>query len=89
MTTGSIETLKNNCKEYARVGKSIEVLRNANGKNHYTEIAKIVEMHPTRVSGLLKKAEKLELAKKVKAGVYKKIPGILGYMPPKRKTKSN
>ena len=89
MTIGDVEILKKNCEEYARAKKSIDVLRNANGKNHYTEIAKITGMHPTKASSLLKKAEKLGLAKKVKAGVYKKIPGILGYIPSKRKIKGN
>ena len=77
----NVEILKENCKEYAKTRKSIEVLRKANGKNHYTEIAKIVGMHNTTVSGLLKKAEKLGLAKKIGTGIYKKIPGILGYIP--------
>lgn len=75
------ELIKKNCAEYASTHKkAIEVLRKSNGKNHYTEIAKIVEMHKTAVSGLLRKAEKLGLARKIRAGVYKKISGTLGYM---------
>lgn len=85
----NIEILKSNCREYARPGKSIDVLRNANGENHYTEIAKIVGLHATKVSALLKKAEKLGLAKKIKKGVYKKNSGILGYMPSKNEKKSS
>jgi len=85
MTTGSVDILKSNCSEYARASKGIAVLKLANGKNRYTEIAKLVGIHPTKTSSLLKKAEKLGLAQKIKAGIYKKVPGILGYMPPKRK----
>ena len=86
MTTGSIDILKSNCSEYARASKGIEVLKLADGKNRYTEIAKIVGIHPTKTSSLLKKAEKFGLAQKIKAGIYKKVPGILGYMPSKKKT---
>lgn len=89
MAMEDVEILKKNCKEYARAKKGISVLRNADGKNHYTEIATIVGMHPTSASGLLKKAQKLGLATKVRAGVYKKITGVLGYMPPERKIKGN
>lgn len=77
----NVEILKENCKEYAKTKKSVDVLRKANGKNHYTEIAKIIGIHNTAASGLLKKAEKLGLAKRIKSGIYKKIPGILGFMP--------
>lgn len=86
MTTGSVDILKSNCSEYARASKGIAVLKLANGKNRYTEIAKLVGIHPTKTSSLLKKAEKLGLVQKIKAGIYKKVPGILGYMPSKRKT---
>lgn len=61
--------------------KAIEVLKRANGKAHYTEIAKAVNIHRTKASSLLKKAEVFGLAKKVKSGIYKKTPGVLGYMP--------
>lgn len=85
MEVENIEIIKNNCKEYAKSNKSIEVLKMADGKRHYTEIAKLVGVHKTKASGLLKKAAKLGLAKKLKLGVYKKIPGVLGYMPSKNK----
>jgi len=81
MAIENVEIIKMNCKEFAKTSKSIEVLKRANGKNHYTEIAKLVGFHATKTSGLLKKAEKLGLAKKVKVGIYKKIPGVLGFMP--------
>jgi len=84
MIIEDIRTWKSNCEEYARSSKkSVEVLRNANGKNHYKEIAKIVGIHPTRVSGLLKKAASIGLTTKVRPGIYKKKPGALSYMPPK------
>lgn len=82
------ELTKKNCAEYASSHKkAIEVLKRANGKDSYFEIAKITGIHKTKVSGLLKKAEKSGLVNKIKAGVYKKIPGILGYMPKKGKAK--
>jgi len=84
------ELLKKNCIEYFGThNKSVEVLRHANGKMHYTEIAKKIGLHKTKVSGLLKKAAKFGLAKKIKAGVYKKIPGVLSYIPKQGKTKNN
>ena len=88
MTVENVLILKSNCEDYARTGKSIAVLKNANGKRNYTDIAKIVGMHQTRVSSLLKKAENLGLAKKIKPGIYKKIPGILSYMPQTNRVKS-
>lgn len=87
MVIENVEILKTNCREFARTGKSIDVLRMADGKNHYTEIAKLTGLHKTKVSGLLRKAEKLSLARKVKTGVYKKIPGVLGFMPQKNNSK--
>jgi DNA-binding Lrp family transcriptional regulator len=88
MAIEDAERLIRNCREYARIGKSIDVLRNADGKRHYKEIAKIVGIHSTKASSLLKRAEKLGLAKKINKGYrgyYKKLPGILGYMPKKSK----
>lgn len=82
------ELTKKNCAEYASTHKkAVEVLKKANGKHSYSEIARIVGIHNTTVSGLLKKAEKSGLAMKVRAGVYKKIPGILGYIPKKNNKK--
>ncbi len=82
------DLIKNNSAEYANSHtKAIAVLKKADGKTHYIDIAKAIVMHKTRVSGLLKKAEGFGLAKKVKAGVYKKIPGVLGYMPKRKKSK--
>lgn len=77
----NIETIINNSKEYSKNKDSKDILRNADGKNNYKEIAKILELHPTYVSGLLKKANQFGLVTKIKSGLYKKIPGILGYMP--------
>jgi DNA-binding MarR family transcriptional regulator len=76
-----IDTIKKNCLHYAKLhSKAIDVLRKANGKDNYKKIAKDLGMHPTTVSGLLKQAEKLGLATK-KGGLYKRMPGILQYMP--------
>lgn len=76
------EVLKKNCSNFSNSHeKAVDALRKANGKTHYTEIAKALEMPKTTVSGLLKKALKLGLAKKTSNGYYKKEPGILGDMP--------
>jgi DNA-binding Lrp family transcriptional regulator len=80
-TTIDATQLRNNCNEYARTAKSVGVLRSANGKISYKDIAKKVGLHSTKVSGLLKKAEQLGLARKMSNGFYKKNPGVLGYMP--------
>lgn len=88
MDIENAETIKKNCTEYARANKkAIDVLREANGKTYYKEIAKALMMHHTTVSSLLKKAEKWGLAKKISPGVYKK-KAILGYMPKKQNIKS-
>lgn len=73
--------LKNNCREYAKNSKAVDVLRSANGKRHYTEVAKIIGIHQTTASGLLKMAEKFGLARIIKKGIYKKNPGVLTLMP--------
>jgi len=83
-----IEILKNNCKEYSRSPSGVSILRHADGKSDYKKIALILGIHPTTVSGQLKKAHKLHLVQKNKDGFYKKIAGILGYMP-KGNIKSN
>lgn len=64
---------------------AVDVLKRANGKDDYQKIASDLNMHPTQVSGLLKQAEKLGLAKKI-GHVYKKMPGILRYV---RRTNKN
>lgn len=76
-----IDKLKKNCLEYAKSQKNIDVLKKANGKNHYTIIAEEMGMSETTVSGLLTKAKKLGLAEKLSNGNYKKRVGILSYMP--------
>lgn len=76
-----VETMKKNCLYYAKLhSKAIDVLRKAKGNNDYKKIAKDLKLHPTTVSGLLKQAEKLGLATK-NGKMYKRIPGILQYMP--------
>jgi len=82
-----IDILKKNCLEYDKThSKAISVLKKADGNSRYFEIAKVVGLHNTKVSSLLKKAEKLGLVEKNKLGNYKKKTGILSYMP-KNKTK--
>lgn len=84
------ELIKKNCVEYIRAhNKAVEVLKKADGETHYTEIAKVVGIHNTQVSSLLKKATMLGLATKIRAGVYKKTSGILGYMPRQKKIKDS
>ncbi len=83
-----VEVLKKNCEDYTHSdSKAIDVLRNANGKKDYKNIAKIVGIHPTRSSSLLKKSFKLGLSTKNKEGFYHKKPGILGFMPKGNKNK--
>jgi DNA-binding transcriptional regulator GbsR (MarR family) len=77
----NVETFKNNCREFACSHKAVAVLKNANEKNTYLEISKIVGIYKTNASSLLKKAETLGLATKTAPGIYKKLPGVLGYMP--------
>lgn len=82
------DVLRSNCAEYAGTHtKAIQVLKKADGKMHYTDIAKAVGLHETSISGLLKKAAGLGIARKLKPGIYKKIPGVLAYMP--RQTKKS
>ncbi|HEV7424677.1 MAG TPA: hypothetical protein VGO21_05855 [Candidatus Paceibacterota bacterium] len=81
-----IEILKKNCVEYANShGKAVIVLKKADGKTQYSDIAKTIDIHSTTVSGLLKKAEKLGLVFKNRIGNYKKKSGVLGYMPKQNK----
>lgn len=81
------EKIERNCKAYKNShGKSLEVLRKADGKKDYHQIASELNLHPTIISSLLKKAEKLGLANKQK-GFYKKVSGIMGYMPKTRRKK--
>ncbi|MFA4946340.1 MAG: hypothetical protein WC607_02240 [Candidatus Micrarchaeia archaeon] len=80
------DTLKKNCAHYAGLhSKAIDVLRKANGKIDYKKIAEILSLSKTRVSSLLKSAERFGLARKEEK-LYKKLPGILQHMP-KRTTK--
>lgn len=89
METIDADKITSNCETYLNSdSKAIDVLKNANGKNSYTEIARIVGLHSTTTSSLLKKSLKLGLSSKNNKGFYHKKPGILGYMP-KRKSKKN
>lgn len=74
------EILIGNCRTFRGLhSKAVDVLRRANGKTGYREIASSLKMPQTTTSSLLRQAEKLGLA--VKNGqFYKKIPGVLGYL---------
>ena len=81
------EKLKKNCEYFAGSHRgAVDVLRKANGKEDYKKIAKDLGLPETKVSGLLKSAERLGLATK-SGNLYKKRPGILQYMPPKKTAK--
>jgi len=73
--------LVKNCETYGKNSKYREVLIYANGKTHYTDIAKKVGLHHTKVSSALSLAEKLGLANKNKKGFYKKRTGVLTHVP--------
>lgn len=74
------ETLINNCRTFRCLhSKAVDVLRKANGKTSYKDIAVSLKIHPTTTSSLLRQAEKLGLAEKI-GEFYKKKPGILGYI---------
>jgi DNA-binding Lrp family transcriptional regulator len=89
METFDAEKISSNCEIYVNSdSKAMDVLRKANGRRSYKEIAKIVGLHQTTTSSLLKKSLKLGLSTKNKEGFYHKKPGILGYMP-KTKNKNN
>ena len=80
------EKLRTKCREFFNShNNAIEVLRNADGKRDYKKIAKDLEMNATIVSGLLKKAFDLGLAKKLPNSFYKKESGVMGYMPKSQK----
>ena len=82
------ELIKKNCLYYCGLhSKSVDVLRKANGKTDYRQIAKMLGLHETKVSSLLKDAQKLGLAEKT-GKFYKKKPGILKFMPTPKPKKS-
>lgn len=84
------DTLKRNCENYFNSGhKALDVLRNANGKRDYKEIAKLVGLHPTKVSSFLKKSLSYGLSNKDRNGFYHKKSGILGHMPKRKHAASN
>jgi DNA-binding Lrp family transcriptional regulator len=85
--TLNLEVIKYNCLEYAKLHRSaIDVLKRANGRDDYKKIADNLKLHPTTVSSLLKQAQKLGLANKL-GRLYKKLPGVLRYMPKQSKNR--
>lgn len=82
------ELIKSNCFTYSKLHpKAIQTLKLANGKLDYKQIASILKIHEKTVSPLLKEAYKLGLATK-DSKFYKKVPGVLKYMPKITKQKS-
>ncbi len=89
MKIGNVESIKSNCLEYVRARNGLDVLRYANGSNNYKDIAKLLSIHPTTVSSLLSKAKDFGLATRLATGNYKKVAGIMGYMPKIKQKKDN
>ncbi len=71
---------KNGDRFSRRHHKAADILRKADGKTDYKNIAKNLGIHETTVSSILRYAEKLGFATK-KGEFYKKIPGVLKYIP--------
>jgi hypothetical protein len=81
--------LRKNCTEYfSTYSKALDVLKLLNGTNSYKAIASKLNIPIAKTSGLQKKAEKLGLVIKQKNGCYKRVSGILGFMPKKSKTRT-
>lgn len=79
------DKFKNNCVSYGQNSNYRDILSSANGKTHYSEIAKKVGVHATTVSSALMLAAKLGLANKDKKGFYKKTAGVMQYIPKEAK----
>jgi hypothetical protein len=56
-----LDLVRNLCSSHS---KAIIILKKANGKRHYTEIANLVQVHPTLVSNVLSKAKTFGLVTK-------------------------
>ena len=83
------QVFKQNCKNFAESHyKARDILSSTDGVRSYKDIAKEQEVNETTVSSTLKDAERLGLAKKIKAGIYKKLPGVMRHIP-KSKNKSD
>ena len=61
------------------------ILKKANGKDNYKEIAKNLDINEKIVSPALSLANELGFAEKIKPGVYKKITSNMKYIPNKKK----
>jgi len=91
MTTAIVdsERLEKNCQAYSRRhAKAIAVLKKADGKTHYTEIAKKLVLNKNSVSSFLKDAERLGLATK-NGKFYKRVMGVSNYFPKANSKKQN
>lgn len=73
---------------YGKFGDAgVDVLRNANGQNHYLKIAEDLGISKTRCSAILKFSGDLNISKKNKGGNYHKVAGVLGCMPKLKSSK--
>src|SRR3989344_2789509 len=62
------------------------ILKNANGKNSYQQIAKNLQLNPKTTSPALSLAKDLGFAERIEPGVYKKITSNMKYIPNKENT---
>jgi len=77
-----LDKLKNNGQDFIKDhpnGKS--VLRATDGKKNYQQIAKELNISNTSVSTILNTANKLQLAERIRAGVFKRKSGVMSYIP--------
>jgi hypothetical protein len=67
------EVIRGNILAVCQNGKAKDILKKADGKKTYNEIARIVKVHPTLCCTILNKACSYQLANKVSRGIYKRI----------------
>ena len=78
---------KQGCEDFSKFHyKAREVLGKADGKKSYINISEEVKINKTTTNAILKEAERLELATKIKPGVYKKKSGIMKHVPVLKKS---
>ena len=83
------EVRKRNGENFAKFHpKARDILRSADGEKSYKQIATENGIHHTNVSSILNEALNYSFATRVKRGLYKKLPGVMRYIP-KSKNKMN
>jgi hypothetical protein len=81
MSSFDILTIKQSGEHFVNSDPmALEILRCADGKRTYKEIAKEFAVSPTRVSSVLSLSEKLGLSTKVQRGLYKRNRGVLQHI---------